>query len=148
MPDVGFAETAPEVVKVQQYIGIIMGLERKMERFAKDKLDLAGFYDRRIETCEQQVGRMKLLIKGAIEHSGQKNIVTPNGTAFIKRATKVTWPEDAELLTWVKAENPVLVHMKTTESVLKKEVTAYIEQSGSIPPTYLEEEHITVEIRK
>jgi len=145
--DLNFSEPVPVIIQVQKYIGAIKGLERKKEAFDTYERMAITFYDNKMTQCDDQVERLKVLIQNQLNEIKLNSLATPSGTVMLRHTTKKTWPAADALLAWVKERFPQAIKTETVETVIKKDLTKLLEETGEICPGYSEEEVVSLGIR-
>lgn len=142
-----FVEPAPTVIQVQKYIGAIKAIERRKDSFLGYMDETSKFYALKVQSCNDQVERLKLLIQDKLNEIKLNSLATPNGTAFLKNSTKIEWPDDNFLVSYCKERHPELVKEKVTETVDKKKLLKLLHDTGEILPGLAEEDVIALQIR-
>jgi hypothetical protein len=146
--NLNFSEPAPAVIQVQKYIGAIKAVERKAAQLYELQKECVDFYQRRKESCEQQVERLRTLIIDQLNEIKLNSLATPSGTVSLRHLVKKTYPSDDALVTFCK-ENKLEQYIKTEvkEKVDKKGLSEYLAANSIDLPGYSEEEVMTLGIR-
>jgi hypothetical protein len=147
LTDTNFLEPAPTVIQVQKYIGAIKACKHKQEHFLALKQDAQRFYDNKMTMCDNQIERLEVLIQAQLNEIKLNSLATPSGTVMLRHTTKKTWPAADVLLAWVKERFPQAIFTETVETVIKKDLTKLLEETGEICPGYSEEEVVSLGIR-
>jgi hypothetical protein len=108
-------------------------LEARLEAFITR---YSEWFGRRIQKCEERITKHTSDIRNfMLQHEVQK-LATPEGTAYFRDTTSFVWPDDENLIAFLKANKPELV--ETREVVNKNNAKKYIHETGNVPPGYEE----------
>lgn len=112
----------------------IRALYRRMEEFAKQKVEAMDFYDQKAKQIEKQVQWLEGNVDNWMAKEGQDRLVTPAGTASYRHREVWRWNEDADkIMEFVKSNYPNLIQVKTDEDFNLTHLKKAIKESGVVP---------------
>lgn len=119
----------------------IKAMRESLDRLATMKKDYDSWFAAEKERINKQISYHEGLVEIYLTSTGEKTIKTPEGRATLTTRTSVTWPDADVLIAFSKS---VGIETRLKEEADKKAITAYIKDTGSVPPGYLTHENTSL----
>jgi hypothetical protein len=97
----------------------------------------SAWYGKRTQHCDERIAKHMTDIQNYMKERNLQKVPTPEGTPYFRNVTSFLWPDDENLIAWLKANAPELV--ETREVINKSAVKTYIHATGNAPPGYEEQ---------